>query len=320
MPFDPAEVLGEILGQPAAAIRANRGASPGPESGAGRQEGIPGVSQHGLPQEIRRGPAAGEFDPASPGFLCPFLGTKCVKRSTSLGKEPYPVCSIRRNIGGEPKQICVCPKRFYSVDFLTDVVRHCWKGDPPANPQIAREVTMTGFGSVDFVIADIGQDGAVSEFLSVELQAIDITGSVMPAYKALRAGRHLKRRPTYGLNWANVYKRYITQLIGKGYFHHHWGTKIVAVMQDVVYNYICDSAKFMRSEDVKDQSVNVIFMAYRYEEDPRNVGAQRLVLDKVEGTSHANLQQAVLYKDAPPRDAFCKQIERSLFRSLDLNL
>ena len=279
MPCDPTEVLGEILGRPAA-------------------KGI---------------------DPAAHDYLCPFLGTRCSKRSTSLGSEPYPVCSIRRNIAGQPNQICVCPKRFYSVDFLTDVVGHCWPGDPPANPQVAREVKMTGFGNVDFVIADIGQGGAITEFLSVELQAIDISGSVMPAYEALRAERDMDRRPTYGLNWSNVYKRYITQLIRKGYFHHHWGTKIVAVMQDVVYDYIRNWAEFMRSDDVKGSTVNIIFMAYRYEDDPDDAGAQRLVLDTVEGTSHANLQQAVLYKEAPSRDAFCERIKRSLVRSKGLD-
>ena len=275
MPSDPTEVLGEILGRP----------------------------------------AAKGFDPAAHDFICPFIGSKCTKRSASLGSEPYPVCSIRRNIGGAPARICVCPKRFYSIDLLTDIVGNCWPGEPPANPTIAREVKMTGFGNVDFVIADIGQEGAITEFLSVELQAIDITGSVMPAYQALRADRIAERRPSYGLNWGNVYKRYITQLIRKGYFHHHWGTKIVAVMQDVVYDYICNWAEFMRSDDVKDSAVNIIFMAYRYENDPDNAGAQRLVLDTVEGTSHANLQQAVLYKEAPSRDAFCEQIKRSPDRS-----
>ena len=265
--------------------------------------------------EILGRPAERGFDPTASRFQCPFIGSTCTKRSTSLGSEPYPVCSIRRRVAGELKQICVCPKRFYSVDFLADVVEHCWPGDPPSNPKIASEVRMAGFGNVDFVIADIGRDEEVSQFLSVELQAIDITGSVMPAYEALREVRELDRRPSFGLNWSNVYKRYITQLIRKGYFHHHWGTKIVAVMQDVVYDYIRDWAEFMRSDDVKGNTVNIIFMAYRYEDDPNDVGAQRLVLDKVEGTSHANLQQAVLYKEAPSRDAFCQQIKRSLLRS-----
>ena len=174
---------------------------------------------------------------------------------------------------------------------------------------------MTGFGNVDFVIADVAQDGGIREFLSVELQAVDIGGSVMPAYKALRSNQDLDQRPKYSMNFGNVYKRYVTQLIRKGYSHHHWGTKLVAVMQDVFYEYIRDWAQFMLIDDVQQNTVNIIFMAYRYEDDPAQRGAKRLVLDTVKGTSHADLQQAVLYKRAPSRDAFCDKIKRSLERS-----
>lgn len=262
--------------------------------------------------EVLGVPAHKGIDPARLGFACPFLKTPCIKRSTLLPGQAYPVCSIRMPQAG---CVCVCPKRFYAVDFLREVIDHCWPGDsPPKNPQIAREVTMRGFGHVDFVIADMQPDGNVDHFLSVELQAIDITGSVMKAYAALLKCEDLERKPTYGLNWDNVYKRFVTQIIRKGYFHHHWGTKIVAVVQDVVYKYICERFEFMRSTHVKSTTTNIIFMSYRYEPDPDNVPAQRLVLDKVEGTSHSNLQQAVLYKEAPSRAAFCDQIKRSLTR------
>jgi hypothetical protein len=245
-------------------------------------------------------------------FICPFIKTTCIKRSTLLPGQAYPVCSIRTPRDG---YVCVCPKRFYAVDFLRDVLDHCWPGDlPPKNPQIAPEVTMKGFGHVDFVIADVQPNGDVDRFLSVELQAIDITGSVMKAYAALLKSEDLARKPTYGLNWDNVYKRFVTQIIRKGYFHHHWGTKIVAVVQDVVYKYICERFEFMRSADVKSSTTNIIFMIYRYEPGSGTPPAQRLVLDKVEGTSHSNLQQAVLYKEAPSKSDFCVQIKRSLTR------
>lgn len=173
---------------------------------------------------------------------------------------------------------------------------------------------MKGFGNVDFVLADVTSDGSIGQFLSVELQAIDITGSVMPAYLALRSGTELVRRPTYGLNWDNVYKRYITQLIRKGYFHHHWRTKIVAVIQEQIYRNIVERADFMRSGNVKDSTVNIIFMTYRLENDPERPGQFKPSLATVEGTSHSALSQAILYKEAPSRDQFCNQIKRSLSR------
>ncbi len=125
----------------------------------------------------------------------------------------------------------------------------------------------------------------------------------------------MDKRPTYGLNWDNVYKRYITQLIRKGYFHHHWKSKIVAVIQDQIYRDIVKRADFMRSSDVKADTVNIIFLTYRFENDPERPGQFKPVLATVEGTSHANLQQAVLYKDPPSRDAFCERIKASAQRS-----
>jgi hypothetical protein len=219
-------------------------------------------------------------DPEASGFICPFIQTRCPKRSQNLSNnEPYPVCTLWKNgPANNPEEdlIFVCPKRFYAVDFLTEVIEHCWPGDKPKNPQIAREVKMAGFGNVDFVIADVKNDNEIDQFLSVELQAIDITGSAFPAYQSLRAGQDLQKRPTYNFNWDNVYKRYVTQLIRKGYFHHHWKSKIVAVIPEQVYKYILGRAGFMKTTDVKnDPQVNIIFMTYRLENDPTRPGEYR---------------------------------------------
>jgi hypothetical protein len=261
-------------------------------------------------------------DPAVSDFICPYINTRCPKRSTQLRNEPYPVCSLWRGTDGaddpEKNLIFVCPKRFYAVDFLTEVIKHCWAGEKPRNPMVAPEVKMEGFGNVDFVIADVAEDGEVNQFLSVELQAIDITGSAFESYQALRAGVNLEKRPAYGFNWDNVYKRYITQLIRKGYFHHHWKSKIVAVIPEQVYQYIKERADFIRSTDVKSPQVNIIFMTYCLEQDPARAGEYRPRLVTVEGTSHSSLQNAILYKEAPQKEAFTTQIKRSLVRAVNL--
>ena len=280
MPFDPRDVLAEVQGQ-----RARSGQ-----------------------------------EPSLNDFQCPYIRSRCPKRSTSVPKsEAYPVCSLWRNTkeGRDPTRdlICVCPKRFYQVDWLKAVVENCWHFDPPRSPVVATEVKMKGFGNVDFVIADQDDSGAIGNFLSVELQAIDITGSAYPAYEALRAGVQLAKRPTYNFNWDNVYKRYITQLIRKGYFHHHWGTKIIAVIQDQVYDYVIDKAAFMRTQDVRDSTVNIVFMTYVFEDDPEKPGEFRPALRRIEGTSHSSLQQAILYKEAPSKDAFKGKIAEALKRT-----
>ncbi|MBA4162342.1 MAG: hypothetical protein C0515_09765, partial [Novosphingobium sp.] len=184
----------------------------------------------------------------------------------------------------------------------------------PNNPIMTREVKMEGFGNVDFVISDIADNGSISQFISVELQAIDITGSARPAYDAILAGKQMGKRPTYNFNWKNVAKRYMNQLISKGYYHHHWGTKIVALIQDEVYDYFRKDADFFTTKDIDSTNVNIVFMVYGFEPGGSDGREQRLVLKRVEGTHHSNLQQAVLYKTAPSRDAFIKRIEKAMQR------
>lgn len=246
------------------------------------------------------------FDPDSKHYQCPFIHKICPKRSTADKTKPYPVCTLRKVQGGV---IAVCPKRFYERDFLRDVVEHAWFGNNSENLTIVSEIKMEGFGNVDFVIADL--NGDTRQFLSVELQAIDITGSVRPAYDAIVENRLLDKRPTYGFNWKNVVKRYINQLIAKGYYHHHWGTRIVAAIQDEVFEYFRRDADFPTTTDLSDvKNVNIVFMVYGFE--PTNDGKnreQKLVLKQVVGTHHSNLQNAILYKTPPDKNAFWDRIE-----------
>lgn len=67
---------------------------------------------------------------------------------------------------------------------------------------------MAKFGQVDFTIADIDpRTGDVGKFVSVELQAVDITGSYEPAYSAIiNREPDVRQTMNYGFNWANVRK------------------------------------------------------------------------------------------------------------------
>ena len=180
---------------------------------------------------------------------------------------------------------------------------------PPKNPQLAYEIKMKGFGNVDCVVADVGPNYEIKQFVSVELQAIDITGSVFPAYEAITNSEMLKKSPSYGLNYANVYKRFVTQLIVKGYYHHHWKTKIVAVMQDLVYQNIAERYEYSEADPKK---ANIIFLIYKYAKDKEDPTRHNLVFDKVIRTHHSNLQSAILYSEPPLRTDFCKRIIKRL--------
>lgn len=245
------------------------------------------------------------FDPSALDYICPFIDQQCTKRSTADKTVPYPVCTLTPKTSDT--RVAICPKRFYSINILDDLVQHAWLGEKPRNPIIVSEVQMEGFGNVDFVVADRDEQGNISQFISCELQAIDITGSVRPAYEALLKGDFVREKFAYGFNWKNVSKRYITQLISKGYHHHHWKSRIVAVIQDVVYDYFKSEAEFPIFSHENNPQANIVFMVYGFQDTED--GNTKMVLKTVEGTHHSNLQNAILYKNPPDRSAFIEKIE-----------
>ena len=68
---------------------------------------------------------------------------------------------------------------------------------------------------VDWILARLDGSGELTEFTAIEVQTIDTTGSYQNARRAL-IERHEVEKDTVGLNWENVSKRIIPQIIYKG--------------------------------------------------------------------------------------------------------
>ena len=256
--------------------------------------------------EILGEPAEEMRNPANAEYRCPFIAGTCTKISHTI-EGPYPVCSVyRRGRAGQPPEgqpIAVCPNRFLQAQVQMDVKRECWIGSEPANPKVVSEVQMEKFGKVDFVLADMNDaETEVRDFISVELQAVDITGSYMPSYDAIINSQSLAARPTYGFNWANVRKRFIHQLIAKGYYHHLWKTRMAAVLQRDMFDEI---QKHLGVTPAPVEDANIVFLLYEFESaDDR----WHMTLTEVVPTLHSNLMTAILYQTPPDRTAFEQRI------------
>ncbi len=171
---------------------------------------------------------------------CPFLGAACTKvlgRTRTISG----VCAIRQKRAGSPSVIC-CPNRIYADNYkmlhtisklafqqelplysgrtavakakieggAVAVFGHGWGGE-------LRLPQRSGVGSyfVDWVLARLDGNGQLVDFTAIEVQTIDTTGSYGLAQKALKEDRTIIA-DTVGLNWENVSKRIIPQLIYKG--------------------------------------------------------------------------------------------------------
>ena len=177
---------------------------------------------------------------AAASMSCPILGMPCAKTLSRDGTRSG-VCAIRQKTKATPDVIC-CPIRLYADDYAllktisaeafgpgmklyagriavdrakmeggaVAVFGHRWGGE-------LRLPKRKGSGSyfVDWVLAKLDSTGVLEEFVAVEVQTIDTTGSYRNARLALLGDRKVIA-DTVGLNWENVSKRILPQLIYKG--------------------------------------------------------------------------------------------------------
>ena len=174
--------------------------------------------------------------------VCPFLSSFCTKSlGDSSSRMLSGVCSIRQVSPGSPDVIC-CPNRLYAENYkmLSTIVEgafgkaynlyagraavekakqeggavavfgHGWGGELPLPKRQGR-----GSYYVDWILARLDGDGKLVEITASEVQTIDTTGSYRNARAALIETGEMTK-DTVGLNWENVSKRIIPQIIYKG--------------------------------------------------------------------------------------------------------
>jgi len=160
---------------------------------------------------------------------CPFMGRACTKYDHT-NTICYGTCSVS-NAG---QNVIICPNRLYANNYET--IRHVSadafgklpfmlfdeylkKENDSLNCVVAlgqnsgREVKLKKM-SMDWVLAHI-KNGKLMEYIGIEVQSIDITGNYRDAWYAARDKKSLIPPSAHGLNWANVHKRLMPQIIRK---------------------------------------------------------------------------------------------------------
>lgn len=175
--------------------------------------------------------------------MCPFTRTACIKPN-------HGACSVRQT-QGDP--IICCPNRLYADNYraLYEVAVEIFgtdsvlvtaleartmkdKGALTGNEVVAfgkgwggelalprpkrNDGGKSGAYYVDWILAKIGKSGLLQEFTALEVQTIDTTGSYRDQSEAYFEGEdHPSGWSNAGMNWENVNKRILPQLIYKGH-------------------------------------------------------------------------------------------------------
>lgn len=146
-------------------------------------------------------------------------------------------CSVKPVTSGP---VIVCPNRMYARNYaiLHHVAMECF-GENVRLCRTAAELQLDGkdvqvFGKrwgkelrlpnrgvggsyfVDWVLAFIGSDHTLKEFVAIEVQTMDTTGSYEAEIRSY-VSNQLAQPSKAGINWENVSKRILPQIIYKGH-------------------------------------------------------------------------------------------------------
>ncbi len=182
---------------------------------------------------------------------CTFIDRDCTKTNHDKSIK-YGVCSVSHGILKDAgSEVIICPNRLYadSYKILQNAIDAAWpdrgyqlivggnfenltsKAKSSPNPAVAfghnsgNEISVNSYGkmSMDWVIQTYDSSNGLNpkEFIGIEVQSIDITGNYREnreAYVNYRQGNSIGSVADsgHGLNWANVHKRLIPQIIRKG--------------------------------------------------------------------------------------------------------
>ncbi|MBF0263415.1 MAG: hypothetical protein HQL97_16440, partial [Magnetococcales bacterium] len=152
--------------------------------------------------------------------------------------------------GKQLEPIVICPTRLIEhgqifVDCLHLLTTH----EPGNELHLISEVTVPG-GSIDYFLVS-AKDGKVHDFVGIELQTLDTTGTVWPERQRLLKELDVSRsnaedisEKSFGMNWKMTAKTILVQMHHKVQTFEHINKKLVLVIQDRFLSYMTRDFKF----------------------------------------------------------------------------
>jgi Restriction endonuclease NotI len=162
------------------------------------------------------------------GQQCPFIRKQCYKIRKSDPGTSIGTCTVA--YGRELEPVVICPTRLNELHVVS-------------------EITIPG-GSVDFFLVS-ARNGKVKDFVGVELQTLDTTGTVWPERQRLlkelglpRSDKADSSNKAFGMNWKMTAKTILVQMHHKVQTFEHINKRLVLVVQDRLLSYMSREFKF----------------------------------------------------------------------------
>lgn len=165
---------------------------------------------------------------------CGYLDGRCAKTRKSAPDVTIGTCSVRYGVR-EPKDVIICPYRLLERNqIFTDCLHLLTRHEPGNELHRVPELAIPG-GSVDYCLVSVRQ-GKVVDFVAIELQAVDTSGTVWPARQRFLASAGVSVQEegskNFGMNWKMSAKTILIQLHHKIRTFEDVNRHFVLVVQD----------------------------------------------------------------------------------------
>jgi hypothetical protein len=200
--------------------------------------------------------------------LCPFnnVVSNCTKNSIEF---PLGVCSLYH----KQKPVIICPVRFREDwKIISDAANFIFP--PNTNWTQVGEIRLNNkqgksAGNIDYVLVSYDDKGRVTDFGSLEVQAVYISGNLTGPFTAFL------ENPSPHFTWNNVLnypkpdylsssrKRLIPQIIAKGSILKQWNKKQAVALQTSFYDTL------PKLPEVNIEDADFAFLLYDLESNPQ---------------------------------------------------
>lgn len=179
---------------------------------------------------------------------CPFIDKKCYKIRKSDSDIAIGTCTV--NYGKLKEPIIICPARFLERRQIFSDCLHLLTIHQPGNElHIVSEISVPG-GSVDYFLIS-AKDGRVKDFVGIEFQTLDTTGTVWPERQRLLRTLGIPRHDngedsdkSFGMNWKMTAKTILVQMHHKIHTFESLNKKLVLIVQDRLLEYMSREFSF----------------------------------------------------------------------------
>lgn len=173
---------------------------------------------------------------------CPYLDRRCLKNRKSQPEISIGTCSVQ--YGQNKKNLLICPMRFLErKQIFTDCFQLLTLHEPGNELHIVPELSIPG-GNVDYFLASV-KNGKVKDFVGIEIQTLDSTGTVWPERQRLLSEKgvsipkeELASGKSFGINWKMTAKTILVQLHHKIETFEHINKHLVLAAQDHLLGYM----------------------------------------------------------------------------------